>query len=192
VTENPPTCRVPLIDESSATNDLAATFARVRKSVKAVPRIYEVLGNAPALLNGWIEFGWGLRQDASSDRELRELAIMRVAQLTGCEYVWRSHYQMAVSAGVRPASLSALAAWRSSELFSEAECAVLAVTDALTADAAVPDDVWAGVDSRFDDREKVEIVLTISWYACAARVANGLQVPLEEWHSALPPMAGSG
>lgn len=192
MTENPPTaCRVPLIDESAAAGDVAATFARVRESVNAVPRIYQVLAHAPALLDGWLEFGWSLRQDASSDRGLRELAIMRVAQLAGCEYVWRSHYRMAESGGIRPAMLSALAAWRSSELFSDAQRALLAVTDALTVDAAVPDDIWAGLDS-FDDRQKVEIVLTISWYACAARVANGLQVPLEQWHSALPPMTESG
>jgi AhpD family alkylhydroperoxidase len=154
--------------------------------------MYQVLANAPALLDGWLEFGWSLRQEASSDRGLRELAIMRVAQLTGCEYVWRSHYRMAESGGIRPDSLSALAAWRSSNLYSDVERAVLAVTDALTVDAAVPDDVWAAFDDYFDDRQKVEIVLTISWYACAARVANGLQVPLEEWHPAVPPLTGSG
>jgi AhpD family alkylhydroperoxidase len=153
--------------------------------------MYQVLANAPPLLDGWLSFGWSLRQDATTDRGLRELAILRVAQLTHCDYVWRSHYEMARRGGIGAEKLGALHSWQTSDLFTGTERAVLAVTDQLTREADVTDDAWGGLDGLFDDRQKVEIALTVAWYACAARMANGLRVPLEERHASVPPLPGS-
>jgi alkylhydroperoxidase family enzyme len=180
------------VSEADADGSVAAIYARVRASVKTVPGMYQVLANAPTLLDGWLELGWSLRQDASSERGLRELAIARVAQITHSDYVWRSHYQMARSSGISAEKLAALEQWSGSDLFDTAERAVLGVTDQLTRDADVTDDVWNTFAGIFDDRQKVELTLTISWYACASRMANGLRVPPEEWHDRVPPLPESG
>jgi alkylhydroperoxidase family enzyme len=178
--------RVPL--RSSAADDarLAGIYERVTKSVGAVPTMYQVLGNAPEILDGWIGLGWGLRSASAADRGLLELVIMRVAELNGSDYVWRSHWRLALKSGVDEAKLYALGRWRECDLFTGSERAVLALADALTQGAAVPDDVWSEVGARLDDQQQVVLVMTISWYCCVARVAAGLQVPLEQQHARIP------
>ena len=42
----------------------------------------------------------------AADTALCELAILRVAQLTGSDYVWRSHYRLATRAGVTEQQLA--------------------------------------------------------------------------------------
>ncbi|BCQ07413.1 hypothetical protein JMUB5695_00834 [Mycobacterium heckeshornense] len=173
---------------SSATDDaqLKRIYDRVTRTVGAVPTMYQALANSPAILDGWIGLGWGLRSASTADRGLLELVILRVAQLNGSEYVWRSHWRAAVKAGVHPRKLHALSLWRDNDVFTGSERAVLAITDALSRDGSVPDTVWSAVTAEFDDRQRVELVMTISWYCCVARVAAGLQVPLEHQHAQVP------
>lgn len=177
----------------SAADDarLAGIYDRVAKSVGAVPTMYQALGNSPEILDGWIGLGWGLRSASTADRGLLETVIMRVAQLSGSEYVWRSHWRLALKSGVDETKLYALVRWPECDLFTASERAVLALTDALTQDVAVPDDVWSEVGARFDDQQLVVLVMTISWYCCVARVAAGLQVPLEEQHTRTPGLGAS-
>jgi hypothetical protein len=46
--------------------------------------LYRTLANQPELLRGWLVFAWRLRLACSSPRRLRELMIVRGAQLSDC------------------------------------------------------------------------------------------------------------
>ncbi|MEO1689677.1 MAG: carboxymuconolactone decarboxylase family protein, partial [Pseudomonadota bacterium] len=91
-----------------------------------VPALYRSLGAAPAMLEAWLAFAWALRREAGTPRALRELVILRGAQVAGAAYEWAHHVPMAREAGVAQARIDALAGWRGSDLFDEAERAALA------------------------------------------------------------------
>jgi 4-carboxymuconolactone decarboxylase len=185
-----PASRVALHADADGDEALAAIYDRVRGTVRQVPKLYQALANAPVLLDGWITFAWSLRQDAESNRALRELAILRVAQLTHSDYVWRSHWRLALAAAVDAAKLDALDRWADSGLFTGTERAVLRMTDELIIDATVGDDTWAALSAAADDREIVELVMTAAWYSCVARIASGLAIPPEDSHARVPGLAG--
>lgn len=170
---------------------LAAVYQRVTENVGAIPSMYQVLGHAPEILEGWIGLGWRLRSRSTVDRGVLELAILRVAQLTGSDYVWRSHWPLAGKAGVADTKLRALSRWREDGVFDHAELSVLAVTDALVNDVTVGETDWAKVAALFDERQRVELVMTIAWYCCVARVARGLAVPLDPDHVRVPALGES-
>src|SRR5256885_2280976 len=81
------------------------------------PNLYRALGNQPRLVAAWAEFSRVLRHEARTPRALRELVILRGAQVTRSEYEWAQHLPMARKAGVREAQIAALARWRSSKDF---------------------------------------------------------------------------
>src|SRR5919106_3082114 len=83
------------------------------------PNLYKALANHPALVAAWTEFSKMLRYDTRTPRALRELVILRGAQLMRSEYEWAQHVVMARKAGVREAQIKALASWRSSAEFTE-------------------------------------------------------------------------
>src|SRR5512134_1250970 len=72
------------------------------------PNLYRALGNHAALAAAWTEFARAIRYESRNPRELRELMILRGAQLMRSEYEWAQHLKMARKAGVREAQIAAL------------------------------------------------------------------------------------
>lgn len=168
--------RLPLVPGDSTDPDLAKVFDVFRRAGRDVPGLYRTLGNAPAMLRAWTGLAWPLRNECRTPRALRELIIMRVAQLTGARFEWVAHWDMAVDHGVSTEQLAELAGWRSSSRFGDEERAVLAMVDELTDDVDISDPTWEQLAARFDPGELVELVLTAGYYACVSRVLRGLRI----------------
>ncbi|MGH8764166.1 MAG: carboxymuconolactone decarboxylase family protein, partial [Burkholderiales bacterium] len=62
--------------------------------------LYRALGNHPGLAAAWTEFANSIRHDSRTPRALRELMILRTAQIAHSEYEWAHHLRMARKAGV--------------------------------------------------------------------------------------------
>ena len=142
------------------------------------PNLYRALGNHAPLCAAWTEFARAVRFDSRSPRQLRELMILRGAQLMRSEYEWAQHLKMARKAGVREAQIAALAAWRKSQEFSERERAALLLAEAVT-NCNVTDEVYAAVSKHFDRAEFVELAMVPAFYAMVARMLDAMRVQLE-------------
>jgi AhpD family alkylhydroperoxidase len=153
---------------------LAAVFDVFRADGRDVPLLYRTLGTAPAMLQAWTAMAWPLRHDAQAPRGLRELLIMRVAQLTAAPFEWISHWDMAVKHGVDEQQLAELHDWTASERFADVERAALAMCDELTRDLHVADGTWDALAAHFGQGELVELVLTVSFYSCVSRTLHAI------------------
>jgi 4-carboxymuconolactone decarboxylase len=137
--------------------------------------LYRTLANAPEMLRTWIDFAWSLRQNCRTPRPLRELMILRTAQLQDAPYEWQQHLVMARAAGVRESQLTELAMWRHSTAFDERERTALALTEAIVA-GRVDERTHAETARVFDREEHVELILTAAAYCMVARVLDALDV----------------
>jgi alkylhydroperoxidase family enzyme len=142
------------------------------------PNLYKALGNHPELVAAWTEFSRTLRYDTRTPRALRELVILRGAQLMGSEYEWAQHLAMARKAGVREAQIGSLSAWRTSSQFDAREKAALALGEAVTL-GRVSDEVHAMAMKEFDAHDYVEIALVAAFYAMVGRMLDAMGVELE-------------
>jgi len=140
--------------------------------------LYRALGNQPALAGAWTEFFNAIRHESRTPRALREIMILRTAQIARSEYEWAHHLAMARKAGVREGQIEELASWRASTRFDGRERAALALTEAVTA-CNVSDDVHADVRRHFGDAEYVELCLTAAAYAMVPRMLDALRVELD-------------
>jgi 4-carboxymuconolactone decarboxylase len=159
---------------------LRAVHARAVDGFGQWPNLYATLANAPDLLAAWVDFAWTLRAAPDSDRGLRELAIMRVAQLTGSDYEWQAHWAMAIEAGVPAEKLTTLADWRDAGAFSTDERLVLGAAESLTDSGDLSVAERRQLVTTFGHQQTVELVLTIAFYSCVRRVLGGLGVPADE------------
>jgi 4-carboxymuconolactone decarboxylase len=140
--------------------------------------LYRALGNHAPLTAAWTEFANAIRHESRTPRSLREVMILRTAQLARSEYEWAHHLRMARKAGVDEAKIAALAGWRSSPLFDAKEKAALALTEAVMA-CDVSDAVHAEVKKHFSDAEFVELSLTAGFYAMVSRMLDAMRVELD-------------
>ena len=140
--------------------------------------LYRALGNHPALTAAWTEFANAIRHDSMTPRALREIMILRTAQVAHSEYEWAHHLGMARKADVSEAKIAALAGWRRSKEFDAKERAALALTEAVMA-CNVTDAVHAEVKRHFSDTEFVELSLTVGFYAMVSRMLDAMRVEMD-------------
>ena len=96
----------------------------------------------------------------------RELVHLRASQINGCSVCVDMHAKAARKSGESEERVFAVAAWRETPYFDDAERAALALTEALTrvADQAdqVPDAIWDAAAEHFDETELGALVLDIA------------------------------
>lgn len=166
--------RLERVDEGSADldPDLLATMKANRQGNLA--HLDGLLLHSQVVARGWHALYVPLASDAKLDRRCRELGICRVSQMIRAAYSAHSHRELALKAGVTEAQLEALAAWHGSDLFDPRERAVLAYTEAMTADIQVPDATFEALRAHFDDREIVELTVNIAGYNMIGRFSEAL------------------
>ncbi|GLY00402.1 MULTISPECIES: carboxymuconolactone decarboxylase family protein [Actinoplanes] len=95
-----------------------------------------------------------------------ELVHLRASQINGCSACVDSGARSMRNNGESDERLFAVAAWRETPYFTDAERAALALAEAATrlADRSdpVPDDVWAAAAKHFGEKELGAIVLWIA------------------------------
>jgi AhpD family alkylhydroperoxidase len=94
------------------------------------------------------------------------LVHLRASQINGCSACVYDHSRELKKAGVTDERIFALAAWRDSPFFADAERAALALTEAVTRlsdrSNAVPDEVWEEAVRHFNERELADLILHIA------------------------------
>ena len=95
-----------------------------------------------------------------------ELLSLRAGQINGCSGCVDIHSRALKAAGEPDERIFMVAAWRESTYFSDAERAVLALTEAVTRLAdrpdPVPDEVWDEAARHYDEAQLASIVLSIA------------------------------
>ena len=155
------------------------------------PNLYKALANHPGLVAAWTEFSKTLRHDTRTPRALRELVILRGAQLMRSEYEWAQHLPMARKAGVSEAQIKDLPSWKTSAQFDAREKAALALGEAVT-EGHVNDAVFAEAKKHFDDHDYVEIAIVAAFYAMVGRMLDAMGVQLEPEVQGYSPRLPSG
>jgi hypothetical protein len=171
--------RVPLIGEERS--DLAPFIERVKAERGKLINLYRVLMNSPAVAAGWLDFNTVVRYKTSLDAALREMIILRVSLLNGAEYQAKIHgASHALHAGLTADQIAALSQWQDSKLFSPAQRAALAWTDAMTRQIDVPDAVHDDLKQHFNDQAITEITVLAGAYNMHTRVARALRIEPEQ------------
>lgn len=115
-------------------------------------------------------------QRTGLDPKLLELMNLRASQINGCGVCALQHPKIARKLGESDDRLLAVAAWRDTPFFTEAERAALALTEAVTrlSDAVdpIPDAIWDEAARHYDEQELAGLVMAIA----AINVWNRLNV----------------
>jgi 4-carboxymuconolactone decarboxylase len=172
--------RVTLIEERKHL-ELSELIAKIRGARGGrLINIYRLMLHSPALANAWFELNQAVRYGTEIDGQSRELAVIRVAILNNVEYVLRAHGPAyALKEGLTAEQVAEVADWRSSNLFSDKQRALLAYADAMTRNIDVPDEAFADVRKYFTERQTVELTMLIGAYNMLTRFLQALKIDPE-------------
>jgi AhpD family alkylhydroperoxidase len=103
-----------------------------------------------------------------------KLVHLRASQINGCGACVDMHARELQHSGVPIEHIFAVAAWRETPFFSDAERVALELTEDVTRLAdrsdAVPDSLWERVKRHYDEKETAALLLTIAQINCWNRM----------------------
>ncbi|WP_336029138.1 carboxymuconolactone decarboxylase family protein [Geodermatophilus sp. FMUSA9-8] len=172
------TARLPEASGQGPTADLLR--ARRGGTLTVLDRL---LLHSPPVAEGWNALLGALRGGTTLPADLRELVVLRVAVLTGAEFEWTAHEPIGRRAGLTDLHLRRLRAAEPADepaaepVWTPAQAAVLAFTDASARAVDVPDAVFAAVREHLDDRQVVELSVLVGGYCMVSRFLVAMRVP---------------
>ncbi|MFI1916125.1 carboxymuconolactone decarboxylase family protein [Nocardia sp. NPDC020380] len=126
-------------------------------------------------------FGNGLLDRGHLNMRQREIVIDRTTALCGAEYEWGVHVVgFAEAAELTRGQIGSLVHGSSGDgCWSEEDCVLIDLCDALHETATVDDDLWARLRGSFSEEPILELLMLAGFYHGTSYLVNALTLPLE-------------
>jgi AhpD family alkylhydroperoxidase len=144
-----------------------------------VGNIFRILAHTPNLLRRFLALGGELRNGTALDPKLRELALVTVGRLTGADYEFTHHWNLARRVGVSREQLEHLADFETSPLFNEQERIVMRYALEATVNVSVSEATFEALHKSLDTRRLMEVIQNVAFYNMVVRILVPLQVEVE-------------
>lgn len=148
--------RLPIQNPQTATGSNKEIFDFLQKNLGTVPNMTKVMGNSPAVLQGFAAFNGALGH-AKLSGAIREQIAMLVAEQNHCTYCLSAHTVLGGMAGLKPDQIESARTGESSD--PRARAALTFAKAVLTTRGGVSEADFVAVrNADFSDAEIAEIV----------------------------------
>ena len=172
--------RLPYLNREDLPEADREVFDRLVEERKTpVGNIFRMLAHTPKLLRRFLALGGELRNGTALDPTLRELALMTVGRLTGAEYEFTHHWNLALRVGVSREQLEHLDEFETSSLFNDQERLVMRYALEATMNVRVSDATFEALRKSLDTRRLMELVQNVAFYNMVVRILVPLGVEVE-------------
>jgi len=155
--------RIPLItaqDELDAAGRIV--FDRIVQARGQMLRPFEVLLHSPVMADKVAQLGHVVRFESRLTDADRELATLATGRAHGCAFVWRSHLETALTAGIGADTIAALEGTGSD--LGAREATLVSFVNELCDASSVSDKTFEAAHDLVGTRGTVELVLTVGYY----------------------------
>jgi alkylhydroperoxidase family enzyme len=168
--------RLPYVDPASASSKVQEALAGL-----AVPlNIFRMVAHAEANFRPFLRYGASILGRQQLSARVRELAILRVANLSKARYEWVQHVPIGKATGITDAQIAALEAGNAkADCFDARDQLVLRFTEEVVRDVRASDATFAEMARHFPPQEIVELILAIGFYMAVARLLETTAVDIE-------------
>lgn len=172
-----------MTDTTHATPD--QTDRDTTPDTSGIPAPVDVFGAAPAAYRAMVRLEQAAREGVGDDT-IFELVKLRASQINGCGYCVDMHSKDLLAGGETPQRLVLLDAWREAPIYTRAERAALALTEAVTtvADGHPSAEVEAEAREVFDDGAYAGLVFAIAAINAWNRLAITSHAPVGSYQPA--------
>jgi alkylhydroperoxidase family enzyme len=160
--------------------DLAQADPQVREMLARLPapaNIFTMMAHAPTCVKPVMKLGGTLLGKLKLDAKIRELCLLHAVRLEGGEYEWMQHVPIARDLGCTAAQIAALEDGEDTAgCFDAREQAALQFTREVVVDVKASETALQAMRTHFSEREIVELILMVGFYATLARLTETLGV----------------
>ncbi|HSD11861.1 MAG TPA: carboxymuconolactone decarboxylase family protein [Candidatus Binatia bacterium] len=169
--------RLPYVmPEQAVSPEVKQTFAQL----PTVLNVFKMMAHAETTFRPLVRLGSAILAQQKLSAKLRELAILRVANLSPCRYEWVQHVSLAMLMGVTRLQVDAIERDEiHAPCFDEAERLVLELATELTRGVRGSEATFERLRERFSPQEIVELILAVGYYMMVSRLIETTGVEIE-------------
>lgn len=145
----------------------------------------EILARHPALFVAHMGFAQQFMATPMLPPRQRELAVLRLAWLSGAPFEWGGHVTIAKACGVTADEIARVVEGAEAPGWTAHERALLAATDELHVDSMISDATWSALSAELDAPQLIEFVMLIGHYKTVAFYQNALRFSLPDGNEGL-------
>lgn len=138
-----------------------------------------VLANHPAMTQPYNIWSKHLLMGNTLGTRFLELIILRVAWRVKSAYEWHNHVGYGLNAGLTLDEIGAIRDFPQGGAWNEQDAAVLRSVDELIDDGNLSDATWETLDSYFDTKQKMDLVLSVGHYVMTSWALSAFGVQIE-------------
>jgi len=172
--------RVKLVERDQVPAEVEELFQRIEAKGAKIINLYRAIALTPPMISSFLKLGNCLLNKAELSPKLRELAILRIAKLSGSDYEWTQHVPIAREVGISQQQIDDVHQWEDSVYFNGEERAILQYTDEVARNVRAADGTFEALRKHLSDRSIVELTMSVGYWGMIARVLVSLEIELEE------------
>ncbi|MBW2243462.1 MAG: carboxymuconolactone decarboxylase family protein [Deltaproteobacteria bacterium] len=165
---------VPLPSDADLTEE-------ARKTLATLPplHVFRMMANAPASLRPFLDLAGSILIGSEFDARKREIAVLRVAHVTGSSYEWTQHERLGRNLGLEAAEIDAIAADGPVTGLDEEGRLLCRVADEISRDVRLSDEALSAIMARYGVRQATELIVCCSYFNMLSRFLESTRVELE-------------
>lgn len=157
---------------------------RVRSVLGRLPEprinLFRMLANAPGLIGPTLRLGEAILTKSDLDPSLRELVILLTARLTGTEYEWVQHHEIARLIGIDDEKIRAIADGEITDsAFERRELVTLRLARHLLEDAAPPAELVTETEAALGRAALIEVLIVTGYYAMLGGLMRAVRLDID-------------
>jgi 4-carboxymuconolactone decarboxylase len=141
---------------------------------------FNVMLRSPGVGDAAQNLGAQVRFHSSIPRKLNEFAILITGRHWTAQYEWYAHHKAALTAGLNPALIDAVATGKRPAAMQPDEEAVYNFCTELLDKKQVSDAVFQAAKDKFGERGVVDLITVVSYYQLVSALLNVDRYPLPE------------
>lgn len=152
----------------------------------SVLNLYPTLVRHPKMAEKFFTFAsYILRENTLPPRE-REILILRIGWLCRSEYEFGQHTLVGKSVGLTAEEIYRITEGPNAPGWDPFDATLLRAADELHADAFITDATWNALAQRYNEKQLMDLVMTVADYNMVSMYLNTMGVQLEEGKAGFP------
>ncbi len=168
---------VSYISDQDAAEKIKPVFEGMEKKIGVVPNVFRAMAHNPEMLEAFLALNATLPK-TQLDGKLRELAYIKTSELNGCDYCLHHHRALGKKAGLTDRQIADTAIFESIDAYDELQRDVMRFAEQVTRHINVDDALFARLKQALDDRQIVELAMTVGIANFTNRVTETLRLDL--------------
>jgi len=164
--------------------EMESLAPEVRAVVEAFPmNVMRMAANAPASTKALVDLAQSVLFYSAFDPRKREIAVLRVAQVTHAGYEWTHHVVVAKHFNISDEEIEIIRTEEPVTSLDEEGNLLCRVADEISRDVRLSDDALSKIFERYGAQGATELILCVSYFNFLSRFLESTRVELENSHS---------